>query len=119
MPLATATTRSSPRAGSGISAVRISPAPGPVTQKARAISVTKDALDQQVRAEREVAHPRPEGTRERRDLRELQARPAGAKDHRCQRDLQPVERARRQKARDRNAATFDQDPVEPTSRERR
>src|SRR5579872_6366606 len=84
MPLATAAMRTSPRPGSGISAERISPWPGSVTQNARAISVIEDALDEQVAAERDVAHPRPKRVGERGDFGQLQARPAGAEDHRRQ-----------------------------------
>src|SRR5437899_1101286 len=84
-----ARTTTSPAPGAASVSRRISPAPGRATQKARA-SVTQDAVVEQILAELEAAHARAQARRDRGDLGQDEARPAGAEQHRRDRELEPV-----------------------------
>src|SRR5713101_2910647 len=120
MPLAMARTSTSPGRGGARGARRSSPCPGAATQNARALpaSVMEDAFVEHVLAETEAAQARPQALVRLDDLRQRQARAPGAEDDRRDGELQQVERAGDEKARDGDAAAFDEQEIEPARRER-
>src|ERR1700731_2504442 len=119
MPLAMVRTSTSPGRGGASSARRSSPRPGVAIQNARALppSAIEDAFVEDVLAEIEAAQARPQALVRLDDFRQRQAMAPGAEDDRRDGELQPVERASDEEARDGDAAAFDEQEIEPARRE--
>src|SRR5690348_15405689 len=121
MPLQMARTSTWPLRGGASAARRSSPLPGAATQNARALpaSVMEDAFVERILAEREAAQARPHSLLRRGDLGQREAGTARSQDDRRHGELQPVERAGDEKARDRDAAALDEQEIQPARRQRR
>src|SRR5579883_831934 len=111
-PLRSARTRTSPARSGGSATSRSSPRPGAAIQKARATSLMEDAFVEHVLAETEPADARPQALVRFENLRQHQARPSRAQEQRRHHELQPVDDAGDEKARDGDAAALDEEEME-------
>src|SRR5262245_7691180 len=111
MPLNRVSTSTSSDVGEESRSGRSSPRPGAVIQNALA-SAIEAAFEQEIVAQREAPDLGTERGAHPLDLGQRDARPAGAEDHGRDRDLQAVQAAGGEEARDRDPAALDEHAAE-------